>query len=113
MAWELFALIAWMGLLWGAASLFTVACGKASFLVRFFSTLGGCLCALAFTLISAVLARYWAFDRAVSFTALLDQAIFLASDRQLWTNILLAFFAMQVLFFADSLIQKRRNCARK
>ena len=102
-----------MALLWAMIALFARACDDRPFLVRFFSTLGGCLCALAFTLISAVLARYWAFDRAVSFTALLDQAIFLASDRQLWTNILLAFFAMQVLFFADSLIQKRRNCARK
>ncbi len=107
MAWELFALIAWMGLLWGAASLFTVACGKASFLVRFFSTLGISLCVLAFTLISTVTAKYWGYDRLVSFPALLEQAVFLAMDRQLWFKILIAFCAMQVLFVADSLFQKK------
>ena len=107
MAWELFALIAWMGLLWGAASLFAVACSKASLLVRFFSTLGISLCVLAFTLISTVTARYWGFDRMVSFPALLDQAVFLAMDRQLWFKILIAFGAMQVLFVADSLFQKK------
>lgn len=107
MLWEMFSLIAWMALLWGMFSLFARACGNHPFLVRFFSTLGGSFCVLAFTLISAVLARYWAFDRTVSFTALMGQAFFLASDRQLWINILYAFVAMQVLIYADCLHQKK------
>lgn len=108
MAWEIFALIAWMGALWGFCSLFEVACRKTNLLVRFLSTLGVGLCALAFTLISAVTARYWGYDRLVSFPALIDQAIFLAMVHLPWFKILIGFGAIQVLFIADTLLEKWR-----
>ena len=85
-----------------------MACRKTNLMVRFLSTLGVSLCALAFTLLSAVIARYWGYDRMVSFQALIDQAIFLVMAHLPWLKILIGFGAIQVLFIADALLEKKR-----
>ncbi|RGE41345.1 hypothetical protein DZC30_18730 [Comamonas testosteroni] len=107
MAWEFFALITWMVLIWCFIGLVNIACGRPSLLLRFLSTLGVSLSVLGFTLISVVLARYWGLDRLVSISSLMKQAFALAIDLQLLFKILVGFCAMQVLFFAEWLLQKK------